>query len=275
MLKYDFSEMIRRTEILARIMNGENHSKADIADYFNVTEITINRDLKWLRDYGIQIYSMKGTVKLLGIPDEELLNHMAADYLPVVLNSGIYLKQVELFSKLHRSKCFEYLVLLAKAVREQLVIKMQYKRLADDTTHKYVLQPYRLFADKLNWQLQAIKSGEDIIKTFYLSRIESLTLTDKTFTKSADTAKNDIVYKMKFKFPGDMENEVIDKIWFEEYEIHRPADSSLLLMTEQPVTNSLAAWCISWWDKIEIIEPVELLDYAKDMIKSFKEVNYK
>jgi predicted DNA-binding transcriptional regulator YafY len=274
MLKYDFSEMIRRTEILARIMNGESHSKADLAGCFNVTEITINRDLKWLRDCGIQIYSMRGTVKLLKFPDDELLNHMAADYLPVVLNSGIYLKQVKLLSKLNSNKSFEFLVLLAKAVYERLIIRMKYTRLSDDTTHEYELKPYRLFADRLNWQLQAIKNGESIIKTFYLSRIESISLTEKNFNEITADTKTDKIYKMKFKFPEDLEKEVIDKIWFEEYEIQRPDDGSLLLITEQPVTNSLAAWCISWWDKIEILGPPELLVYAKDMMHSFSEINY-
>lgn len=275
MLKYDFSEMIRRTEILARIMNGESHSKADLADYFNVTEITINRDLKWLRDCGIQIYSMKGTVKLLVSPDDELLSHMAADYLPVVLNSGIYLKQVKLLSKLHRNKCFEFLVLLAKAVHEKFIIKIKYTRLSDDETLEYELQPYRLFADKLNWQLQAIKSGEEIIKTFYLSRIESLTLTDEKFEKLTAGTNTDKKYKMVFRFSGEFENDVIDKIWFEEYEIERPVDGSLLLITEQQVTNTIASWCISWWGKIEILEPPELIDRTKDMITSFSEVNFK
>ena len=47
-MKSSPTDFERQTEILARCLNGENLSKSDYAEIYNVSEITINRDLKSL-----------------------------------------------------------------------------------------------------------------------------------------------------------------------------------------------------------------------------------
>lgn len=50
-------DILRRSELLARIINDEELSKADAAFLFKVAEVTINRDIKALRNLGIRIFS--------------------------------------------------------------------------------------------------------------------------------------------------------------------------------------------------------------------------
>ena len=125
----------------------------------------------------------------------------------------------------------------------------------------------------MNWILHGIKDDETILKYFYLSRIRELIVTDKRYKTINIPENNKTRHKMIFKFNPEVKEEVNAKIWFEIFEIDPDENGYLILTTLQPITNKLAAWCISWWDKCEIIEPVELKVRIKNMMTSFKEVN--
>ena len=263
----------RQAEILAKCLNGESYSKSDYADMYNVTEITINRDLKTLREYGIQIYSRKNKVEILEIPSKENLIDISSNYLPLKLNSDVFKNQAKAIIKVAPAKHFTSLILIAKAVNESRIIKFKYRRLNDNEENNYVIKPIRLITNELNWILHGFKDNETFPKTFYLSRISNLILTDKKYKTAAIPQTNDIKYKMIFKFNSEVKEEIKSKIWFEEFDTIQDVDKYLILTTTQPITNKLAGWCISWWDKLEIIKPDELKQYVKKMMDSFKEVN--
>ena len=270
---YLFSDFERQAEILARCLNGEKNSKADLAEIYKVTEITINRDLKRLRDYGIQIYSRKNKVEILETPSKENLIEISSNYLPLTLNSDVFKNQAKAIIKLNPAKYFTLLVLLAKAVKEGRILKFKYKRLGDNEENNYTLKPIRLITNELNWILQGFKDNETFPKTFYLSRVSNLVLTDKKYKVAVIPQSNAIKYKMVLKFNPEVKEEIISKIWFEEFEINSGENNYFILTTIQPITNKLASWCISWWDKLEIIEPDELKQHIKRMMESFKKVN--
>ena len=263
-------DYFRQIEILANCLNGAELSKSDYADYYEVSEITINRDLEYLRKKGIQIFSRKGKVQVIEKPATKLLQSLAADYLPVKLNSDVFLKSVMALSKNKRNNFFQYLTLLAKSFNEKLIVNIDYQRLSDNEIHKYEIQPERLFTNEMNWIFQGIKKGESLIKSFHVSRIKALRLTDKKYKKPDIPNAPEENYKMIFRFSPDMESEIMDKIWFENFEDpYKDKDGYIILKTEQPITNKLAGWCISWWDKLEIIEPVELIQHISKMYDSF------
>ena len=271
-MKSYIEDIIRRSELLARIMNGEKLSKADAADIFNVTEITINRDLRALRDSGIRIYSKKNKLILEEIPQTSELIQIASDYLPLKLNSDIFYKQVKVYSKTDKQDFFNKLVLISKAVEEGLTVDLIYKRLNDNNIDKYRLYPVRLVNVGFNWILHAFKVGEDIIKSFYLSRIQKIKLTDKKFSKLSLPHKEEKLYTIKLKFDKEVQDEILDKIWFESFKLEE-VNGSVILITKQPITNSLASWCISWWDTIEILKPLELKRYIDEMIQEYRTKN--
>jgi len=72
------------------------------------------------------------------------------------------------------------------------------------------------------------------------------------------------------RFSPEVENEIYYKIWFDEFEIIKDSEGYIILKTEQPITNRLAAWCVSWWDKIRITSPIELEAQINQMIKAYK-----
>lgn len=272
-MKKFINDFIRQTEILACCLNGESVSKSEFANKYGIEEITINRDLKALRELGVQIYSKNGKVKVLEIPSKEILQQMSSDYLPIELNSDVFIKQVKLFSKTNKQDYFPILVLIAKAVKEGLIIEFQYQRLTDNEIHDYKVIPIRLFTNELNWILHGFKIGEDILKTFYLSRIKERIITNEKYVQTVIPKVQNETYDIVLRFNPKVAQEVYSKLWFEEFEIVNEETGFIILKTRQPITNKLAGWCISWWDMIEILEPLELKDYLKEMIGKFNGKN--
>ena len=267
-------DYVRQIEILAACLNGEEYSKSDFAEFYNVKEITINRDLKDLRGFGIEIFSRNGKVSVSNKPANYLLQYLVSDYLPVKLNSDVFLRQVRAIAKDKSDTYFQYLTLLAKSVNEGVIVIIDYQRLQDNEVNTYELKPVRLYSYEMNWLFNGIKKNESLIKTFYVSRIRKLKLTNKKYTKADIPKSAGNTYKMTFRFSPEVSDEVKDKIWFENSEDpYIDKNGYIILKTEQPITIKLAAWCISWWDKMEIIEPRDLKDYVLKMIDSFLEVN--
>ena len=273
-MKSYVDDILRRSELLARVMNGEELSKADAADLFNVSEMTINRDLKAFRDIGISLFSKKGKIVLEEIPSTAELVSLASNYLPLKLNSDVFHKQVKVFSTSDKKNYFPKLILLSKAVEEGLIVKLIYKRFYDNKVEEYKLYPVRLINDNLNWKLHAFKAGEDVVKAFYLSRIQKIKLTDKKFSKLSLPKEKKQLFDIELRFDLRVRNEILDKIWFESFELEEK-EGFIILKTMQPITNSLASWCISWWDTIEIVKPIELKKYIKEMITFFYKINHR
>jgi len=78
---------------------------------------------------------------------------------------------------------------------------------------------------------------------------------------------------MILRFAPEVASEVIDKYWFDDNDPIIDEQGFVTFETKQVITNTLAAWCIEWWDKIEIIEPVELKIHIQEMYKSFSKKN--
>jgi predicted DNA-binding transcriptional regulator YafY len=146
---------------------------------------------------------------------------------------------------------------------------MKYKRFSDGKVGDYKLHPVRLTNVGLNWILHAFKAGEDIIKSFYLSRIQQIKLTDKKFSKLSLPQEKKELFDIELRFDLQVRDEILDKIWFESFELEEK-EGFIILKTKQPITNSLAAWCISWWDTVKIVKPVELKNYIAAMIKDYE-----
>jgi len=265
----NLEDLFRRNELLAFVLNGNLESKADYAQRFNVAEVTINRDLLWLRKKGIQIYSKNNKVVLLGNPSKSTILELCSNYLPLKLQSELVNKSLKGLSIIAQTTAFAHLVLISKAIKERLMLKMKYKRFYDNEIDDYEIKPLSLFQRGNNWSMQAIKKDEGVIKTFYVSRIQKLWLSDKRFSQIKDAISENKKEKIVLKFSSEVADQLIDKVWFEDFELKTLDNGDVLLITEREITNNLAAWCISWWDKIEIIKPRKLRDYIREMVTKF------
>ncbi|NCQ17936.1 MAG: hypothetical protein COW85_00740 [Ignavibacteria bacterium CG22_combo_CG10-13_8_21_14_all_37_15] len=266
------NDLLRRTEILARILNGECLSKLSVAEDYKVEEVTITRDLQYFRTLGLEIFSRKKGITLFSKVKTDYLALLTSEYLSIKMYSDFMLTPIKNFSKID-ALFFQHIVLMTKAVNESLIISVSYKKISDGSEQKYLLKPLKLVENNSNWILHAFKNDETILKTFYLSRITGLQLMDKKFILNKVPEKEEKIFDIILKFIPEVEQEFIYKLWFDEFEIEKDEKGSILLKTKQPITNRLASWCISWWDAIEVIQPVELKDYIKEMIKYYQSKN--
>ncbi|MCK9426140.1 MAG: WYL domain-containing protein [Ignavibacteriaceae bacterium] len=266
------NDLLRRTEILARILNGECLTKLSAAEDYKVEEVTITRDLQYFRTLGLEIFSRKKGITLFSKVPKDFLTNFVSEYLSLISYSDYFLPPIKKFSKID-SAFFQHIVLLTKAINDSKLLSISYKKLSDNTSNDYLLKPLKLAENNGNWILHAFKNDETILKTFYLSRITNLRLTSKKFILDKVPQKEEKIFDIVLKFIPEVEQEFIYKIWFDEFELEKDEKGSILLKTKQPITNRLASWCISWWDAIEVLQPLELKDYIKEMIKYYQTKN--
>ncbi|MDP4176421.1 MAG: WYL domain-containing protein, partial [Bacteroidota bacterium] len=238
-------EFIRQIEILALCINGDNLSKADLAGIYNVSEITINRDLQSLRNKGIQIFSRKKAVRLIAEPPGDILIKLTSDYLPLKLNFEIFNDQVKVFAKNTTSvKYFPTLTLLSKAVHEGIVIRINYTRMYDDESKDYQIKPLRLNTRGFNWIIDGFDLEELKEKSFYVNSINKVVLTGEHFDILPDHDQSQEKKKIILRFNPEVENQIYNKIFFDDYKLHKSNDGFIMLTTNQIITHRLAAWCI-------------------------------
>ena len=260
-------------EILSRTINGEASAKADYAEEYNVAQVTINRDLEWLRGLGIQIYSRNNKIVVIEIPPKQEMIKLLAEYLPLKLNSDVFSNQVKIFAKQNRVDYLSFLTLLAKAVNEGKYVKITYQRFTDGEVNTYKLKPIRLITSGYNWILHAIKEDEIILKSFYVSRMKGVTVSKNKFKVIPVYEEKKEAVKMIFRFSPEVVPEIKDKVWFDDFNTYLDAQGYIVLETIQEISIRLATWCIGWWNTIEIIEPVELKDFIVKMYQSYSEKN--
>ena len=272
MKKY-ITDTIRRVEILAKTIIGDVASKADYAEEYDVAQVTINRDLEWLRGLGIQIFSRKNKIVVIETPPKQEMIKLLAEYLPLKLNSDVFSNQVKIFTKRNRIEYLSFITLLAKAVNEGRYVNITYQRFTDEEVLSYKLKPVRLIASGFNWILHAIKEDEIILKSFYVSRMKKVTVSRNKFKVIPVYKENKEAVKMIFRFSPEVASEITDKIWFDDFNTYLDDQGYIILETIQEISIRIATWCIGWWNMIEIIEPVKLKDYIRKMYGSFSEKN--
>lgn len=272
-MKDTYRDFLRRNEILAFVIKGGDYSKSDLAMLFKVAEITISRDLQWLRSQGVPIYSKKNIVVLTDKPNRNVLVQLLSQYIPIKLNTNLILDSVNPSIRISVKEFYEKCIIISKAVSEKRKIEIIYKRFYDNKINSYRVQPIKLYNNEYNWILRAIDENDIIEKSYYLSRITQVSLTEEMFDIAETDTSNVVKKKIILKFSPEVESQVLDKIWFDKFDLKKENDGTIVLTTRQPLTNKLASWCISWWDKLTIVSPVALKILTENMIIAYKSVN--
>lgn len=272
-MKDTYRDFLRRNEILAFVIKSFDYSKADLAMIFKVAEITINRDLHWIRSQGIPIYSKNNKVILTGSLHTNALMLLLSQYIPIKLHTNLILDSINPSSRLNAKGFYEKCIIISKAVSEKRKIDIVYRRFYDNKINSYRILPFKLYNNEYNWILNAVDESDIIEKSFHLSRINKVHLTNEIFNVTETDTSNVKKKKVILKFSPEVESQVLDKIWFDKFDLKKENDGTIVLITRQPLTNKLASWCISWWDKLTIVSPVALKILTENMIIAYKSVN--
>lgn len=271
-MKDYISDNIRRTEILARLINRDRLTVLDLALEYNVSEITINRDLAFFRSEGFQINSRKKLLTLANTPETTLLTGFLSEYLALKLNRKLLMDRLRAVEAANHSNFFQIATLSAKAVDEGRVLRFRYERITDGVENDYTVKPLELKLNDFNWFLIAVKEGEEIEKIFYLSRIKAISILEDHF-KRGDEKSADKIFRVELLFDASCRNSLYSKIWFPDFELTDNNDGSITLITNCAINKRIASWCLRWEDKIRVIGPDELKEKIKSMTAAFFKAN--
>jgi len=194
---HDYDKILTRlTIILQRLYEGESLSVSDLAEEFNVSSKTIQRDFnerlirfpiekegrKWCMQKGYNITKERTAEETLVI---EMLENIAQS-----IGAGFGSKAKHLFSKLQNhsnnpiysktiiediSESLELFNKVEKAIADTLIVAFTYNNKLRN------VKPYKIVSFEGYWYLYAQEISTDKLKTFYFKDITHLELTDEKY----------------------------------------------------------------------------------------------
>lgn len=213
--KHDYDKTLTRlTTILSRLNDGEALSVKDLAEDFNVSTRTVQRDLnerlisypiyqenkKWKMQDGFKLE------KTSSIEDNVVLDIMEKMFDSIggkfANKSKKLLSKIKnddynpIYTKLNIEDISDQILdvaLLEKTIEEKKIVKYQYN--IDNKQHTIEAKPLKVVNFEGFWYLVALDARNDELKKYYLKNISSITTTDMEFeisSKLEELLKNSI-----------------------------------------------------------------------------------
>ncbi len=262
----------RQIEILGLCIankNGEALKIIDLADFFNVEELTIKRDLQELRSYGIDIHSEKKKGICLFSPIEgDKLKSLMLQYLGLCHTNNTFDKSTGLMIKKLKENALGNVVTLQRCIDLSLVAFIDYQKEEGDIEKNREIHPLRLFRSENYWRILAINDGK--IKQYHLNKLISVKATDKKFKRIPDKQIDELFqfswkswigsekHNIKLCIAKEWAKVLIPKQLMEHQTRMQCDDGSVIFETVVNSLQEVAAWVLSFGGGVKVIEPKEL-----------------
>jgi len=301
MAKKDYDKTLRRlTQILSKLSYDEKPNTQELADEFNVTVRTIQKDIRDnLTDFPIIRDSNHRLMFHDGFSlNRTILNNDEMMFLKIALSQFDDVRNIELikdriFQKLSSKNFYNpyfikqddiedldidspFIERLEKQIHNQEILKAQ---LSSRTTE---IEAYKIVNFDGFWYLFAKDLSDNKIKTFKLSEIQKLSSTQKYYKISAKGIEN-LLNKANSAFYSDGNSfEVIIKVYkeiaiyfkskdflesqkiLEEYE-----DGSLKISFEVSHDEDIDNIIKAWLPHVEVLEPKRFRDKLINELESY------
>lgn len=299
--KSDDMQIDRLIQIVFLLLRHENITAKQLAEELCVSTRTIYRDINILSIAGIPITSQKGFGGGLSLlhgfsldksyfTQEEQNNIVQALQ---ILKSSNYPdadkalnKGAGLFSHNLQSEWLEIdfsywgspekernnITALERAIINKYVITFTYFNAELTVTHQTV-EPLKLVFKSHSWYLVAYSENKKDIRTFKMSRIRELQITNKLFEREL-TKDFSItpVYKEEYNTPVfilHFSEKIAYKVYdeFQEKYIKKLDDGTLEVTFRYQLSDWTFLYLLSFGEYVEIIEPVEARNILKEKAK--------
>jgi predicted DNA-binding transcriptional regulator YafY len=298
--KHDYDKALTRLRvILQRLNDGESLSVKDLADEFNVSTRTIQRDFneKLVSSYPIyqenKKWKMQDGFKIEKIRDIE--DKIVLDIIEKITDgiggkfgsrSKRLLKKLKndeqnpIYTKLNIediSDRLEDIALLETAIKQKCEITCQYSY--EDSRYDTTLNPLKIVNYEGFWYLVALRKDE--IRKYYLKELSNIKLSDTTFkvdTKIDDLLNNSIsIWFNQYNEPFEVK--LLAKKGASKYFHRRPLPTQTTLSLNEDdtmefvikITHEMEILPIVkyWIPHLHIIEPIWLKDILKDDLENY------
>lgn len=301
----------RLLSIVIMLLNRKRITAKDLADYFEVSIRTIQRDIESINMAGIPIVSYKGQYggyeilenykidknflsdsehKLLltsleGInkayEDKDLRNIIEKlTSIKSLNNSKEENKIIMDFSPWGFSKSLKDKVdCIRKAIDEKNIITFNYIDLNGNATKRHV-EPILLVLKLNRWYLHGFCRLRQDFRLFKITRIRELTIADETFEARENEFDFNFIFpsrnnvKLKLKFDPKALSRLDDYFEFEKLDFNE--DGYIYASIEYPEDEWVYSMILSFGDSVEVIEPNHIRQIihnrAKNILKKYEKI---
>lgn len=271
--------------ILSVLLQEEKITAPELADKFEVSRRTINRDIEDLCKAGIPITTTQGSGGGIRIMDGYRMNRtlLTSKDMQMILAGLRSLDSVSGrdsilidLSSWYKETLAPKIELIQNAVEERNLLTFQYY--APKGNGKRSIEPYYLVYKWSSWYVWGWCTEKKDYRLFKLNRMDALLKEDTTFMPREVPMPNLSDEKI---FPGGIKVKALftrDSQWrlVEEFGIHcfiENEDGTLLFTADYTEKENLLSWLLTFGDKVKVLEPAwvqeELIRIAKNIIKAY------
>lgn len=300
-------QLDRIIETIRLLASREVISASELAEYFNVTIRTIQRDIDTISLAGLPVYAQrgaKGVYKLLDTfewsksyfnADEYTLLMSIADGLEDILPTSKHSLLRQRLSKLKSQQSFEnglkqsirfdfkpwinqsnvenYFNVILEAIQGNNILKIVYANQREGVLERRI-EPYFIQMKESGWYLYGYCLEKKGFRFFKITRIKDLKTTQDYFIRRS-LAKpeifSDIESKLeliKLQFEPSCEGRVLDLFGWNGI---RYLDNKIELTFNYPIDEWLIEQLLSFGSKLTVVEPEKLKNMIEKEIRSLCE----
>lgn len=292
----------RLLEIVIILLNRKTITAKELAEQFSVSVRTIYRDIDVLSSAGVPVYTNKGNGGGISLLEDYTLNKTlltepeVQGLLLALKAMGItqYPQMNAVMDKLgglfknHRTSADwidihlmpwnshpneqNKFSLIRDAILKSQTISFDYVNVNAEKSFRFV-EPERLIFHMSTWYLEGFCLKRNTHRTFRLSRIKNVLLTDQVFVQRPRTNPQTMItdlpppnyIPLKLKFSEKALSRVYDT--FDEALITKNADGTFMVNVELPEDEWIYSYLLSFGSYAEILEPAHLRQNIKERMR--------
>ena len=279
--------------ILVLLSKKEIVTAPQLAEYFEVSKRTINRDIESLCMAGIPIVTKQGNKGGIYIQDgykvdksifkeKELtdiitglravksvsqsddIERLLKKIIPVDSNEYDNIVKIELGS-FYKDSIAEKIDIVKSAISDCKCVEFTYY--SSKGKNKKNVEPYYVIFKWDNWYLYGYS---DDFRLFKLNRLWDIEITDKVFAKRKIKYKIDVVgdifksnYHLKAIFESSEEYKLVEEYGNKSYDVLE--DCRLLFQRDFTNYHFMLNWILGYGQKVKVLEPKELIDDIRNI----------
>lgn len=276
------SKLKRQIEILGITLSQNFPSPLrtfDLADIFNVEELTIKRDLQDIRASGIDMHSEKKKgVCVTGNLEEQKLRELIQQYSALSYSEGYVEKATTLFVKRLREKALANMVTLQMCIDTCREAIIDYEKESEDLEFGRKICPVLIFELDNYWRVLAM--NEDKLKQFHLNKIIEVRISNKSFNPIPKENIEEIFkyswrswlspdkFNIKLRFSSQWIERLRPKQLMDTETLKDCADGSVIYETTVNSLDELAGWIVTRGKGVEVLEPEELKEKVINLARA-------
>ena len=292
--------------ILSVLLQSKQTTAPELADLFEVSRRTINRDIDTLCEAGIPIMTVQGSGGGISIMDGYRMDRTILTSkdmrmilaglrsLDSVSGSSYYSQLMEKLqlgsselvsgkdsvlidlSSWYKSTLAPKIEVIQSAIENRHLLSFRYYSPSSDGKRK--IEPYYLIFRWSSWYVWGWCKDRKDYRLFKLNRMLEVKETNKEFAcrnvSMPDLSDEKLFkgkpFKTKILFSKDVKWRLIEEFGIDSFA--ETDDEKLLFTYEFNDEENLISWLITFEDKAEIIEPKKIRDKVRKLLKNMNEM---